>query len=78
MHTVEEARGEGVGRAMVDHLVRVATWRGYTRVSLETGRGDAFARPRPLRRGGIRRVRPLRRLPDATTSVFMTREVGAP
>ena len=79
MHTVEEARGEGVGRAMVDHLVRVATRRGYTRVSLETGSGDAFAPARALYAGaGFVECGPFGAYPDAATSVFMTREVGAP
>src|SRR2546423_1893327 len=43
MHTSEAARGRGVGRAMVDHLLAVAADRGYQRVSLETGSIDAFA-----------------------------------
>ena len=38
MHTVEAARGQGVGRAMVEHLLSVAERRRYRRVSLETGR----------------------------------------
>ena len=48
MHTVAAARGRGVGRAMVEHIVGVATARGYRRVSLETGTGDAFAAARSL------------------------------
>lgn len=32
----------GVGEAMLRHLLTVARARGYTRVSLETGRGEAF------------------------------------
>ncbi len=43
MHTAEESRGRGIGRAMVDHLVEVARRRGCTRVSLETGTGEPFA-----------------------------------
>jgi putative acetyltransferase len=79
MHTVEEARGEGVGRAMVDHLVTVATRRGYTPVSLETGAGDAFAPARALYAGaGFVECGPFGAYPDAATSIFMTREVGAP
>jgi putative acetyltransferase len=43
MHTLESARGRGVARAMVDHLLALAADRGYQRVSLETGTGPAFA-----------------------------------
>jgi putative acetyltransferase len=42
MHTIEEARGQGIGRAMVEHLLGVARERHYERVSLETGFTDAF------------------------------------
>jgi putative acetyltransferase len=51
MHTVEAARGQGIGRAMVDHLVAVARERGFCRVSLETGTGRAFAPARALYAG---------------------------
>jgi putative acetyltransferase len=48
MHTAEAARGQGIGRAMVDHLVGVAREAGYRRVSIETGAGPAFAPARRL------------------------------
>ena len=48
MHTAEEARGRGVGRAMVEHLLAAARERGFERVSLETGAGPAFAPARAL------------------------------
>jgi putative acetyltransferase len=48
MHTAEEARGQGVARALVDHLIAVARERGYRRVSIETGSGPAFAPARAL------------------------------
>jgi putative acetyltransferase len=48
MHTAAEARGLGIGSALLDHLVSVARQRGYGRVSLETGTGDAFAPARSL------------------------------
>jgi len=48
MHTAHAARGRGIGRAMVDHLVGVARERGYRRVSLETGAGPPFAPARSL------------------------------
>jgi len=48
MHTAEAARGRGLGRAMLEHLLGVARERGYRRVSLETGAMDAFAPARAL------------------------------
>jgi putative acetyltransferase len=48
MHTVEAARRQGVGRAMVEHLVAVAADRGYASVSLETGKMTAFAPARTM------------------------------
>ncbi len=43
MRAAPEWRGKGVGEAMLQHLLAVARARGYTRVSLETGRTEAFA-----------------------------------
>jgi putative acetyltransferase len=48
MHTSAAARQQGVGRAMVAHLLAVAAARNYQRVSLETGTMDAFAPARSL------------------------------
>jgi putative acetyltransferase len=48
MHTAEAARGRGIGRAMVGHLLSVARERGCQRVSLETGTMAAFAPARSL------------------------------
>jgi putative acetyltransferase len=43
MRAAPEWRGKGVGEAMLVHLLGVARARGYARVSLETGRTEAFA-----------------------------------
>ena len=48
MHTAAAARGGGVGRAMLDHLVTLARQRSYQRLSLETGTMPAFAPARAL------------------------------
>jgi putative acetyltransferase len=48
MHTAGAARGRGVGRAMLAHLLGVARARGCRRVSLETGTMEAFAPARAL------------------------------
>lgn len=42
MRTVAEHLRQGVGAAILDHLIAVARTRGYRRISLETGSGDAF------------------------------------
>lgn len=41
-------RGKGVGKAMLHHLLGEARARGYTRVSLETGRPEPFLPARRL------------------------------
>ncbi|MGH3211567.1 MAG: GNAT family N-acetyltransferase [Trebonia sp.] len=48
MHTAAEARGRGVGRALLSHLLDTARARGYLRVSLETGTTPGFAAAREL------------------------------
>jgi putative acetyltransferase len=48
MHTAAEARGRGVGRALLEHLLTVARSRGYRRLWLETGTTPGFAAARAL------------------------------
>jgi putative acetyltransferase len=48
MHTADEARGRGIARALVDHVIGVAREQGYRRLSLETGAGPAFEPARRL------------------------------
>ena len=48
MHTSTPARGQGIARAMLAHLLSVASSRGYARVSLETGGTEAFVPARTL------------------------------
>ena len=48
MHTAAEARGRGVGRALLAYLLDTARARGYQRVSLETGTTPGFAAARAL------------------------------
>ncbi len=43
MRTVPEARGRGIGRSMLRHIVAEAKTRGYKRLSLETGNTGPFA-----------------------------------
>ena len=48
MRTSGAARGTGVGRALLLHLLDVGRERGYSRLSLETGTQDYFAPARSL------------------------------
>ena len=43
MRTAPVARGTGVGRALLEHIVAEARQRGYTRLSLETGTAPLHA-----------------------------------
>jgi putative acetyltransferase len=73
MHTAEEARGRGLGRAMLAHLLELARERGYRRVSLETGAMDAFAPARALyASAGFEPTGPFADYPDSPNSAYMT------
>jgi putative acetyltransferase len=77
MHTVEAARGRGVARAMLDHLLAIAAGRRARRVSLETGSQDAFLPAIALYTGaGFERCGPFADYRNGTSSVFMTLEFG--
>lgn len=51
MRAAPAARGTGVGRAMLAHIVEEARRRGYTRISLETGTAALHAPAIALYRG---------------------------
>jgi len=73
MHTARAARGQGIGRAMVDYLIQVARDRGLTRLSLETGSMEAFAPARSLyAKAGFTPCGPFGAYPGGETSSFMT------
>jgi len=73
MHTLAEARGQGIGRAMLRHLLQVATANGYKRVSLETGTMLAFEPARRLyQSAGFRPCRPFGEYMVNAYSVCMT------
>ena len=74
MHTAVEARGRGVGRAVVRHLLLVARENGCERVSLETGSMAAFAPARALYASeGFEPCGPFGDYPASEHSAFMTR-----
>jgi putative acetyltransferase len=73
MHTAEEARGRGIARALVAHLIAVARERGYRRLSLETGAGPAFAAARRLyASGGFQPCGPFGGYRPSANSAYMT------
>jgi len=76
MHTVEAARGRGVGSAMLKHIVAIARARGMTRLSLETGAWPYFLPARALyARHGFVECGPFGEYREDPNSVFMTREL---
>lgn len=76
MHTASAARGRGVGRLVLNHLLEVARRRGYSRVSLETGTMDAFAPARRLyESAGFEVTPPFAPYWDNEYSVCMTLEL---
>ncbi len=77
MHTVEDARGRGLGRAMLARLLAVARDRGFTRVSIETGVQPAFSPARSLyESAGFEVCEPFADYRPSPNSVFMTLALG--
>jgi len=77
MHTAEAARGRGIGRAMLTHLLGVARTRGVRRVSLETGTTTAFAAARALYHGaGFTSCGPFAGYRPSEDNLFMTLDLG--
>ncbi len=73
MHTADRARGQGIGRALLDHLIRRARDQGFHRVSLETGTQEAFAPARRLyARAGFTICSPFGEYWDSPNSCCMT------
>ena len=74
MFTADTARGRGVARALVQHIVAAARARGLARLSLETGSFGYFAPARALYTGlGFEPCAPFADYRLDPNSVFMTR-----
>jgi putative acetyltransferase len=77
MHTAEAARGAGIGRAMLTHLIGVARDRGYRRLSLETGSMAGFEPARALyASAGFTECGAFADYPPSPHSVFMSLSLG--
>ena len=73
MRVARNQRGQGVGSALVAHLITAARSRGYTRLSLETGAMPFFAPAHRLyRRHGFAPCGPFGSYQSDPNSVFMT------
>ena len=73
MHTAVAARGQGHGRAMLEHLLVLARAERFGRVSLETGTMDAFAAARGLyASAGFTPCPPFADYPASRNSTCMT------
>lgn len=74
MHVLQEARGRGLSRRMLDHLMAQAAGDGLTRLSLETGVQPTFVAARALyERAGFTYCDPFVGYGPDPNSVFMTR-----
>jgi putative acetyltransferase len=79
MHTSEQARRQGIGHAMLEHLLTVADQRNYRRVSLETGTMDAYAAARAMYgKAGFVRCEPFGQYTDNPFSLCMTIRLRPP
>lgn len=76
MRTGPEYTRRGVASLLVRHIIAIATERGYTRLSLETGSFEFFAPARALyAKHGFRPCGPFAAYTEDPNSVFMTREL---
>jgi putative acetyltransferase len=77
MHTARAARGRGLGRAMLAHLLAEASARGARRVSLETGSMEGFLPARSLyASAGFELTGPFGDYRASANSTFMTRSLA--
>ena len=77
MRTSDDARGQGIGGLLLDHLLAEAHRRGYARVSLETGSNEPFEPARRLyARRGFTMCEPFGDYVLDPWSVFMTKEIS--
>jgi putative acetyltransferase len=74
MHVLSEARGRGISKVMLDHLVAAARADGFARLSLETGVQPTFVAARALyQKAGFTECPPFEGYCEDPNSVFMTK-----
>jgi putative acetyltransferase len=79
MHTAAVARRQGVGEALLAHLLLVARDRGYRRVSIETGAHPMFAPARALyAKAGFSAGPPFGEYRASPHSVYMALDLRGP
>jgi putative acetyltransferase len=77
MHVLAEARGRGLSKAMLDHLVAAARADGIARLSLETGIQSTFIAARALyAKAGFRDCGPFGDYDGDPNSVYMTKALA--
>ena len=77
MHVLTEARGRGLSKAMLDHLMSEARKDGFARLSLETGVQPTFVAARALyARAGFVECGPFEGYWEDPNSVFMTKALA--
>ena len=76
MRAHPDYRGRGAGKAVLAHLLAEARARGYSRVSLETGRPDTYIPARRLYESyGFAECPPFADYAADDFSICMTREL---
>lgn len=79
MHTAQAARGRGVGRAILGHLLGIARERGCRQVSLETGTMPEYAPARAMyASAGFRPCGPFGGYQPSPSNSFMTLRLDGP
>lgn len=77
MHVLAEARGRGLSRLMLEHLVDAARAEGFLRLSLETGVQPTFEAARALYyKTGFVDCPPFEGYWEDPNSLFMTKELA--
>jgi putative acetyltransferase len=76
MRVADAFLGQGVGRAMLDHILGEARGRGYRSLWLETGSSPAFLPAlRLYETAGFKQCGPFGDYTEDPFSIFMTREI---